>query len=145
MAAEILEVRGNTAYPGKAKGYAKIIYNEEMFQKFKEGDILITPMTAANYTSLIDKAAAIITDEGGITCHAAIVARELGIPAVVGTENATRIIKTGDPITVDTTGSAGNIYRGFLKFKVVEHDLKKIPHPNSHRLRNLGSVRRGNF
>lgn len=101
VAAEILEVRGNTAYPGKAKGYAKIIYNEEMFQKFKEGDILITPMTAANYTSLIDKAAAIITDEGGITCHAAIVSREMKKPCLVGTKFATKIFKDNDLIEVD--------------------------------------------
>ncbi|MCL4531458.1 MAG: PEP-utilizing enzyme, partial [Chloroflexi bacterium] len=69
--------------------------------------------------------------------HAAIVSRELGIPAVVGTETATKTIRTGDLITVDTTGSAGNIYRGALKFKVVEHDLKKIPQPKTHIMVNV--------
>jgi pyruvate,water dikinase len=82
-------------------------------------------------------ASAIVTDKGGRTSHAAIVSRELGIPCVVGTEKATKLITTGEEITVDTTGSAGNVYRGYLKFKVVEHDLKKIPHPKTKIMVNV--------
>ncbi len=94
---------------------------------FKRGEILVTTMTDPDWEPIMKMASAIVTDKGGRTSHAAIVSRELGIPAIVGTEKATRLIKTGDLITVDTTGSGGNIYKGALKFKVVEHDLKKIP------------------
>ena len=71
-------------------------------------------------------ASAIITDKGGRTSHAAIVSRELGIPCIVGSENATRKIKTGQMITVDTTGSEGFVYDGVLKFKIIEHDVKNF-------------------
>ena len=69
-------------------------------------------MTDPDWEPIMKMASAIVTDKGGRTSHAAIVCRELGIPAIVGTENATKIIKTGDLVTVDTTGSAGIIYRG---------------------------------
>ena len=84
-------------------------------------------MTDPDWEPIMKMASAIVTDKGGRTSHAAIVSRELGIPAIVGTERATKLIKAGETITVDTTGSAGNIYVGALKFKVVNHDLKKIP------------------
>jgi len=89
--------------------------------------VLVTTMTDPDWEPIMKMASAIVTDKGGRTSHAAIVSRELGIPAIVGTERATKLIKTGEMITVDTTGSGGNIYEGALKFKVVNHDLKKIP------------------
>jgi pyruvate,water dikinase len=110
-----------------ATGKAHVIMDTKHIGEFKKGEILVTTMTDPDWEPIMKMASAIVTDKGGRTSHAAIVSRELGIPAVVGTENATKIIKTGDPITVDTTGSAGNVYRGFLKFKVVNHDLKKVP------------------
>jgi len=97
----------------------------------------VTTMTDPDWEPIMKMAAAIVTDKGGRTSHAAIVSRELGIPAIVGSETATKVLKTGDPITVDTTGSAGNVYRGFLKFKVVTHDLKKIPHPKTKIMVNV--------
>jgi pyruvate,water dikinase len=118
-------------------GKARVIMDAKHIGDFKKGEVLVTTMTDPDWEPIMKIASAIVTDKGGRTSHAAIVSRELGIPAIVGTEKATKIIKTGDPITVDTTGSAGNIYRGFLKFKVVEHDLKKIPRPKTHIMINV--------
>jgi pyruvate,water dikinase len=120
-----------------ATGKAHVILDTRHIGEFKKGEILVTTMTDPDWEPIMKMASAIVTDKGGRTSHAAIVSRELGIPAVVGTENATRTIKTGDPITVDTTGSAGNVYRGFLKFKVVNHDLKKIPQPKTKVMINV--------
>jgi len=120
-----------------ATGKAHVILDTKHIREFKKGEVLVTTMTDPDWEPIMKMASAIVTDKGGRTSHAAIVSRELGIPAVVGTEKATRTIKTGDPITVDTTGNAGNIYRGFLKFKVLEHDLKKIPHPKTKVMVNV--------
>jgi len=110
-----------------ATGKAHIILEAKHIGDFKKGEVLVTTMTDPDWEPIMKMASAIVTDKGGRTSHAAIVSRELGIPAIVGTEKATKLIKTGEEITVDTTGSGGNIYKGALKFKVVEHDLKKIP------------------
>ncbi len=120
-----------------AVGKAHVILDAKHIGDFRRGEILVTTMTDPDWEPIMKMAAAIITDKGGRTSHAAIVSRELGIPAIVGTEKATKTIKTGDEITVDTTGSAGNVYRGFLKFKVVDHDLKKIPHPKTKVMVNV--------
>ncbi|MGC9602838.1 MAG: phosphoenolpyruvate synthase [Minisyncoccia bacterium] len=120
-----------------ATGKAHVILDAKRIGDFKKGEILVTTMTDPDWEPIMKIASAIVTDKGGRTSHAAIVSRELGIPAVVGTEKATKCIKTGDAITVDTTGSAGNIYRGFLKFKVVEHDLKTIPQPKTKVMVNV--------
>jgi len=120
-----------------ATGKAHVILDTKHIGDFKKGEILVTTMTDPDWEPIMKMASAIVTDKGGRTSHAAIVSRELGIPAIVGTEKATKLIKTGDPITVDTTGSAGNIYRGFLKFEVVEHDLKTIPHPKTKVMVNI--------
>ncbi|MBU1976040.1 MAG: hypothetical protein KKG59_06575 [Nanoarchaeota archaeon] len=95
------EVKGNTGNKGKCIGVVKIVRGENEFSKFKKGDILVAPMTRPEYMPLIGKAMAIVTDEGGLTCHAAIVSRELGIPCVIGTQVATSILKDGDEVEVD--------------------------------------------
>ncbi len=120
-----------------ATGKAHIILDAKHIRDFKKGEVLVTTMTDPDWEPIMKMAAAIVTDKGGRTSHAAIVSRELGIPAIVGSETATKVLKTGDPITVDTTGSAGNVYRGFLKFKVVQHDLKKLPHPKTKIMVNV--------
>ena len=120
-----------------ATGKARVILDAKRIRQFKKGEVLVTDMTDPDWEPIMKIASAIITDKGGRTSHAAIVSRELGIPAVVGTETATKVLKTGDPLTVDTTGSAGNVYRGSLKFKVVEHDLKKIPKTKTHIMVNV--------
>lgn len=95
------EIRGMSAHPGLVKGRVRVVYHQGEFQSFKQGEILVTTMTHPEFAPVMKKAAAIVTNEGGITCHAAIVARELGIPCVIGTKNATHILKTGDMVEVD--------------------------------------------
>ncbi len=89
------------AFPGKVVGKVKIIFHKNDFPKFQKGDILITVMTHPEYLPLMRQAKAIVTDEGGLTCHAAIVAREMGKPCVIGTKIATKVFKDGDIIEVD--------------------------------------------
>jgi len=93
-------ITGRTAYPGQAKGICRIIKDPDK-ASFNEGEILVTEMTRPKFVPLMKKAAAIITDAGGMLCHAAIVARELKIPCIVGTEVATARLKDGDMIEVD--------------------------------------------
>ncbi len=92
---------GQTACHGYAKGRAKIILYKNDFNKFKEGEILVTGMTRPEYLPVMKKAAAIVTNEGGITSHAAIISRELNKPCIIGTQNATQLIKNGDWVEVD--------------------------------------------
>ena len=95
------DIKGNVAYGGIVKGTVKIILNSKDFAKFKEGDILVTSMTTPKFTSIMQIASAIITDEGGVTCHASIIARELKKPCLVGCKNATDILKDGMKIELD--------------------------------------------
>ncbi|MFH1509446.1 MAG: PEP-utilizing enzyme [bacterium] len=97
------ELTGTTAYRGKVTGVAKIINRPEEIKKMISGNILISAATNPNLMSAIRIAKAIITDEGGLTCHAAIVSRELQIPCVVGTKIATEVLKDGDEVEVDAT------------------------------------------
>lgn len=110
-----------------ASGRARVILDVKEINSFKAGEILVTDMTDPDWEPIMKIASAIVTDKGGRTSHAAIVSRELGVPCIVGTENATKKIKSGQAITVDTTGSEGYVYDGILKFNVVEHNVKKIP------------------
>ena len=105
---EILSGLG--ASPGVGAGKVKIINTMDDLPKVTKGDVLVTKMTNPDMVVSMQKADAILTDEGGITSHAAIVSREMGIPAIVGIGNATEILKDGDPITVD--GGAGKVYKG---------------------------------
>ncbi|PIY95026.1 MAG: phosphoenolpyruvate synthase [Candidatus Levybacteria bacterium CG_4_10_14_0_8_um_filter_35_23] len=111
---------GAPASPGIASGPVKIIYSAKEVGKVLPGDILVAPQTNPDFVPAMKKAVAIITDSGGRTSHAAIVSRELGIPAVVGTQAATKVLKTGDVITVN--GLKGEIYRGphFASQKITE-------------------------
>jgi pyruvate,water dikinase len=117
MEAEEAEVllRGLGAAPGRASGAVRILRNVEDGVNLQEGDILVTVMTAPDWVPLMRKASAIVTDQGGMTCHAAIVSRELGIPAVVGTDDASSTLEDGTLVTVD--GSTGDIYAGRLATK----------------------------
>lgn len=100
-------LQGITASPGVTKGKVKIILGPSEVGKMEKGDILVTAMTNPLFVPAMEKAAAIVTDEGGITCHAAIVSRELGIPCVVGTKRATKVLGDGMEIVVD--GKSGEI------------------------------------
>lgn len=104
----IKEIKGNIACMGMAKGKVKIILSPEEFHNFEEGDILVTSMTMPDYLPIMKKASAIITDEGGISCHAAIVSRELKKPCIIGTKIATKVLKNGDLVKIDAN-------RGLIK------------------------------
>ncbi|MDO8627114.1 MAG: PEP-utilizing enzyme, partial [Candidatus Diapherotrites archaeon] len=95
-------LNGQTAFPGKAKGIVKLFYHPSHVYEFKEGQIMITAQTNPIYVPAMKKAGAIVTDEGGVTCHAAIVSRELGIPCIIGTKIATRVFNNGDLVEVDS-------------------------------------------
>jgi phosphoenolpyruvate synthase/pyruvate phosphate dikinase len=94
-------IKGIPASRGRVCGTAKVLTSLDQISKFKKGDILVTIATSPDWTPLIFTASAVVTDMGGSLCHAAIVSREYGIPAVTGTKNATRIIKDGQKIEVD--------------------------------------------
>ncbi|MEK7075489.1 MAG: PEP-utilizing enzyme, partial [Patescibacteria group bacterium] len=94
-------IKGFCASKGFVKGVVRVIYHRDEFKKFKTGDILVTAMTHPEFLPIMKKAKAIITDEGGITCHASIVSRELCIPCIIGTSDATRLLKDGDLVEVD--------------------------------------------
>jgi phosphohistidine swiveling domain-containing protein len=104
-------IKGTVAYKGKAKGQVKIINSPSDMQKMREGDILVSLATTPSIVPAMKKAAAIVTDEGGLTCHASIVSRELGIPCVVGTKFASKILKDGDTIEVDANNGVIKILK----------------------------------
>ena len=94
----------------------------------QEGDILVTDMTDPDWVPAMKRAAGIITNRGGRTCHAAIVSRELGVPAIVGVQGATKILHDGQIITLDSSqGMDGFIYEGSIPFKVISIELKELP------------------
>jgi phosphoenolpyruvate synthase/pyruvate phosphate dikinase len=95
------EIIGKTGYGGKAIGKARIVKSDKDNSKVEQGDILVSMMTTPNFIPAMERAAAFVTDEGGITCHAAIIAREMKKPCVIGTKNATKLIHDGDLIEVD--------------------------------------------
>jgi pyruvate, water dikinase len=103
-------VRGLGAAPGVAAGPVRVIRSREEAGKLAEGEILVTHMTAPDWVPLMRRAAAIVTDSGGMTCHAAIVSRELGLPCIVGTANATEVLRDGEEVTVDA--GAGVVSEG---------------------------------
>jgi len=122
-----------------AVGKVKIIPNVSKIKNFKPGQVLVTKMTDPDWTSIMKQAKAIITEEGGRTCHAAIVSRELGIPCIVGARQATKVLKAGQDITVDCSGGQrGSVFAGQLEFKIKKYDLKRIPETKTKIMMNLG-------
>ena len=99
--APTMAITGRSAFPGKTKGRVRIIKYKKDLDKIKKGDILVAPMTEPDFSPYLKKVAAIVTDEGGITSHAAIVARELKKPCIIGTKNATKVLHDGDLVEVD--------------------------------------------
>lgn len=106
---------GSPASPGIGSGMVRIIPDSSQIGKVREGDVIVTRMTTPDFVTVMKRAAAIVTDLGGRTCHAAIVSRELGIPCIVGTERATAVLTDGREVTVD--GSRGRVYAGVVAFK----------------------------
>ncbi len=123
-----------------ASGRARVIDSVKGIHGFKEGEILVTKITDPDWEPIMKKASAIITERGGRTSHAAIVSRELGIPAVIGSPDAMKLIKTGDVITADTSsGTVGSVYKGKLEWKETVHLISSIPKTKTKVLMNIGS------
>ncbi len=121
-------------------GKVRVISDVSKINQFKEGDVLVTKMTDPDWVPIMRLASAIVTDEGGKTAHAAIVSRELGVPAIVGTRYATKILKNGMTVTVDCTqGMKGRIFNGEIPFEVKEYNLKKIPKLKTKIMLNIGA------
>jgi len=97
------EIKGRTACEGVVEGKVRVIKDPSQFKEFEKGEILVTSMTTPDFVVIMGKAAAIVTDEGGLSCHAAIVSREMEVPCIIGTDVATKILKTGDMVKVDAT------------------------------------------
>lgn len=96
-----MEIRGIIASSGYAKGIVKVVLNKNDLDKVNDGDILLSVMTTPDFVPAMKRASAIVTDEGSILCHAAIISRELKIPCIVATKIATQVLKTGDLIEID--------------------------------------------
>ena len=122
------------------QGKVHIIEVVSKIGEFKKGEVLVTKMTDPDWVSIFPLASAIVTDEGGKTAHAAIVSRELGLPCIVGTKEATKILNNGQEITIDcTSGSEGRIFFGKIPFKIKRYDLKKIPKLKTKIMINIGA------
>lgn len=123
-----------------ATGKARVISDPHELASFEPGEVLIATTTSPDWQPVMKIAAAIVTDRGGRTCHAAIVARELGVPAVVGAEGATSKIKTGMTVTVSCAdGEAGHIYEGSVPFDVVHLRTDNLKRPRTEIMVNLGN------
>ena len=109
-------------------GQIRLIRSAAEMDRVREGDVLVTDMTDPDWEPVMKRAAAIVTNRGGRTCHAAIIARELGIPAVVGCGEATQVLKEGKPVTVSCAeGDTGFVYRGLLETEVIDLSLASMP------------------
>lgn len=117
-------LKGISASPGIGTGVVKILKSPKEIDKIKTGDVLVAPMTSPDYVPAMKKASAIVTNEGGMTSHAAIVSREMGIPCVVGTKDGTTKLKDGDVVTVN--GTTGEIYAGSMKSKAGAKVVKEV-------------------
>lgn len=142
----VLKSRGKVVATGRAvgekiaAGKVRLIRSERELKAFQPGEVLVAPATSPDWEPVMKLAAAIITDHGGRTCHAAIVARELGVPAVVGTEDFTRKAKTGMPVTVSCAeGDIGHVYEGTLPFEVERVTADRLEKPHTEIMVNLGN------
>jgi len=121
-------------------GKVKRILEVSHISDFQKGDVLVTKMTDPDWVPVMRLASAIITDEGGKTAHAAIVSRELGVPCIVGTKNATKILKNNQIVTVDCTqGSVGRVFAGNIPFSTKTYNLDKIPDLKTKIMVNIGA------
>ncbi len=133
-------VTGRAVGTAVAVGPARVITNPKDLTRFQTGDVLVAETTAPDWGTVIKKAAAVVTDRGGRTCHAAIVAREVGIPAVVGSEDATRRITDGQIVTVTCAGGeTGKVFAGELAFEKEVTALDTLERPRTKIMMNVGN------
>eukprot|EP00475_Leptophrys_vorax_P010207 TRINITY_DN1687_c0_g1_i1.p1 TRINITY_DN1687_c0_g1~~TRINITY_DN1687_c0_g1_i1.p1 ORF type:complete len:828 (-),score=261.44 TRINITY_DN1687_c0_g1_i1:73-2556(-) len=135
-----IKTKGKSVGEMIGAGRASVIKNVHDINLFKEGDVLVTNRTDPDWEPIMKKAKAIVTNQGGRTCHAAIIARELGIPAVVGCSDATEKIAPGDEVTVSCAeGDVGRVYAGILDFKIEETALENLPKTKTKIMMNVGN------
>ena len=137
--AEVL-ARGRAVGERIAKGAVRVVTSVARLPEFRPGEVLVADTTTPDWEPVMKQAAAIVTNRGGRTCHAAIVARELGIPAVVGADNATTTVSDGQAVTVSCAeGDTGKVYRGEVPFEVHQIQLEGLSKPATHIMINLGN------
>jgi pyruvate,water dikinase len=141
-----LQKRGSVIVTGRSigekvtTGPVRVIQSAQFISQFKEGEVLVTDKTDPDWEPIMKKAAAIVTNRGGRTCHAAIVSRELGVPAIVGTERGTELLKDGQMVTVSCAeGDTGFVYDGKLGFDVQRTNLKALARPRTRVMMNVGN------
>ncbi|PMB48984.1 phosphoenolpyruvate synthase [Fischerella thermalis CCMEE 5205] len=133
-------VTGRAVGSAISQGKARVISEVSKIDQFQPGEVLVTDRTDPDWEPIMKRASAIITNSGGRTCHAAIIARELGVPAIVGCGNATEVIKTGQEVTVSCAeGEEGKVYPGLLPFDVQEVALEDLPRTRTQILMNVGN------
>lgn len=142
----VMTGRGRTRVQGRAVGTkcatgpVRVIRTTDELERFRPGEVLVSDTTTPDWEPVMKTAAAIVTNRGGRTCHAAIVARELGIPAVVGAEGATATLTTGEVVTISCAeGDVGRVYEGAVPYEVRRTDLAALPRPPAHVMVNLGN------
>jgi len=141
-----LQAKGDVLTVGRAvgemigQGKARVIMDVHRIDEFQAGEVLVTNRTDPDWEPIMKKASAIVTNSGGRTCHAAIIAREMGIPAIVGCGNATDVLQTGQEITVSCCeGEDGKVYAGLLPFEVNEVALDNLPRTRTQIMMNVGN------
>ncbi|MFY0405630.1 phosphoenolpyruvate synthase [Solicola sp. PLA-1-18] len=141
-----IKERGEVVVEGRAigqkigAGAVRVLDSIDQMHDFNKGDVLVADMTDPDWEPIMKRAAAIVTNRGGRTCHAAIIARELGIPAVVGTGDASRTLADGREVTVSCAeGDTGFVYEGLLDFSVTETELEEMPEVGTKIMMNVGT------
>jgi pyruvate,water dikinase len=138
----VLEEKGRLLLTGEpvgtkiGQGEVHVIEDSSEIHKFKKGQVLVTEMTDPDWEPILKMAGGIITNKGGRTCHAAIVSRELGVPCVISTGNATEVLKGAKEVTIDCSQGRGCVYEGKLKYRVDEVEVSKLPRPNTRIMMN---------
>jgi pyruvate, water dikinase len=141
-----LKSRGKILAQGRSvgdkisQGKVRVIPNVQHLHQFQQGEVLVTDKTDPDWEPIMKKAAAIVTNRGGRTCHAAIVSRELGLPAIVGTEHGTELIRTGQEVTVSCAeGDHGYVYEGLLDFEIQKTEAAQRERPRTKIMMNVGN------
>ncbi len=142
----VLKEHGRVLLSGRSvgdrigQGRVRVMRGPQFLHTFQPGDVLVADKTDPDWEPIMKRASAIITNRGGRTCHAAIVSREIGLPAVVGAQNATEILKDGQEVTVCCAeGETGRVYEGKLAFEVISTDLDKVPQPRTKIMLNVAN------
>ncbi len=132
-------VKGIAVGERVAHGRVHVLADPDHLTDFAKGDVLVTSMTDPAWEPIMKRAAAIVTDRGGRTCHSAIISREMGLPCVVGTGDATHKLETGTEVTVSCAeGAEGNIYEGHIEFTIERRDVKEGERPRTQVMMNVG-------